>query len=129
MDLSGVELAVLSACETGLGQSAGGEGLLGLQRSFHSAGARSTVASLWKVDDKATQVLMTEFYQNLWGKKLSKLESLRQAQLTMLEKYDSREQELLDRGLKRVSPVESSSETTVLAPYYWAAFMLSGDWQ
>ena len=127
LDLGRVELAVLSACETGLGQSAGGEGLLGLQRSFQVAGARSTVASLWKVDDTATQVLMIEFYRNLWDKKLSKTESPRQAQLTMLNRYDSRQQKLVSRGLKLVTPAQGSEESAPLAPYYWAAFMLSGD--
>ncbi|MBS0201846.1 MAG: CHAT domain-containing protein [Planctomycetes bacterium] len=126
LDLSHIDLAVLSACETGLGLSAGGEGLLGLQRSFQAAGARSTVASLWKVDDSATQVLMIEFYRNMWDKKLGKLEALRQAQLTMIQQYDSREQKLTARGLKAVAP---DSEPGPLAPYYWAAFMLSGDWR
>ena len=80
LDLSHVRLATLSACETGLGQSAGGEGLLGLQRAFQTAGAKTVVASLWKVPDKATQTLMARFYDNLWNKKLTKLESLREAQ-------------------------------------------------
>ncbi|MBS0265125.1 MAG: CHAT domain-containing protein [Planctomycetes bacterium] len=88
LDLSGVDLVVLSACETGIGTVVGGEGVLGLQRSFHAAGARTCVTSLWKVDDDATQELMTEFYRNLWEKKLPKLEALRQAQLKMLRDYN-----------------------------------------
>ena len=60
-DLSGLDLAVLSACDTGLGDVAGGEGVFGLARAFHVAGCRDVVASLWKVDDQATAALMGEF--------------------------------------------------------------------
>jgi len=87
MELEKVELVVLSACDTGRGQVAGGEGVLGLQRAFQLAGAHSVVASLWKVPDEATQKLMAEFYKNLWEKKVSKLEALRQAQLTLLHEF------------------------------------------
>ena len=75
LDLSKVDLATLSACETGLGQSAGGEGLLGLQRAFQLAGAKTTVASLWQVPDRATQALMSRFYENLWRRRMPKLEA------------------------------------------------------
>ena len=86
LDLSQVDLATLSACETGLGESAGGEGLLGLQRAFQLAGAKTTVASLWQVPDAATQLLMQRFYDNLWNDdhKMSKLEALLEAQRWML---------------------------------------------
>ncbi len=78
---------MLSACETGLGTVAGGEGVFGLQRAFHLAGAQTVVASLWSVNLEATGLLMAEFYKNLWGNKLPKLEALRQAQLTMIKAY------------------------------------------
>ena len=81
LDLSGLDLAVLSACETGLGDVAGGEGTFGLQRAFHLAGTRDVVASLWKVPDAPTAALMALFYRNLWEKSLTPMESLRQAQL------------------------------------------------
>jgi CHAT domain-containing protein len=65
LDLRDVEMATLSACDTGLGAVAGGEGALGLQRAFQVAGARTTVTSLWKVPDRATKELMIRFYDNL----------------------------------------------------------------
>jgi CHAT domain-containing protein len=106
LDLKGCELAVLSACETGLGRTAGGEGVLGLQRAFHQAGCRTVVASLWKVNDEATRVLMERFYTNLWEKKLPVLDALRQAQLSLLDDPD-----FGDGGNPRL----------------WAAWVLSGD--
>jgi CHAT domain-containing protein len=123
LDLGGVELATLSACETGLGAVAGGEGVLGLQRAFQAAGARTVVASLWSVDDEATRKLMVEFYDNLWQKNLPKLEALQQAQLWMLRE-----------GRKRnLVPLENDGEKEnkqrPVPPFYWAAFVLSGDWR
>ncbi|HBN76250.1 MAG TPA: hypothetical protein DD473_10620 [Planctomycetaceae bacterium] len=117
LDLKHTEIAVLSACETGLGKIAGGEGLLGLQRAFHLAGADTVVATLWQVDDEATRVLMVEFYKNLWERKLGRLESLRQAQIAML------------RGkLHQVASRNDEIKTNSIPPRFWAAFVLSGEW-
>ena len=63
------ELVTLSACETALGREAGGEGFVGFTQALLMSGARSVCLSLWKVDDKATSLLMTRFYQNLLGKR------------------------------------------------------------
>ena len=133
-NLDGVQIVVLSACESGLGKQASGEGLLGLQRSFQSAGARSVVASLWSVDDAATKTLMVAFYTNLWEKKMPKLAALRQAQLTMLREYDPKAGKL--RGPGGVRPVDPDKLATAreaggkqLSPFYWASFVLSGDWK
>ena len=72
---------------------------MGLQRAFHMAGARSVIASLWKVDDDATKTLMVEFYKNLWKEKMGKLAALRKAQLTMIRNYDSKSKKLRAGGL------------------------------
>lgn len=78
IDLSNVNLMVLSACESGLGK-VDSEGVMGLQRGFKKAGVQTLIMSLWKVDDTATSILMTEFYKNLInGKKIT--ESLKEAQ-------------------------------------------------
>jgi CHAT domain-containing protein/Tfp pilus assembly protein PilF len=83
LPLHQMELVVLSACETGLGEVAGGEGVFGLQRAFHQAGARNVVASLWKVDDQATAALMALFYDKLWRQNKPAIVALREAQLTL----------------------------------------------
>ncbi len=129
MDLSNVDLVVLSACETSLGTFEIGEGNMGLQQSFQIAGARATISSQWKVDDSATQTLMAEFYRNLWEEKLPQREALRQAQLSMLNRYDPAKQSLQSRGLKLVNPGQAEKASDRLQPFYWASFFLSGDWQ
>ena len=73
------ELVVLSACDTGLGRPEAGEGMLGLRRSFRRAGVRTVISSLWAVEDEATSRLMMSFYENLWLKKMGKLQALRTA--------------------------------------------------
>jgi len=140
LDLRGTELVVLSACETGLGRGFYGQGVMGLQRAFHAAGARAVVASLWKVDDAATSVLMEQFYTNLWVKKMPKLEALRQAQITVL-KYPglvrARQAELAKRGIgekaeklpKGGATTPSDGSPARSDPSLWAAFVLSGDWR
>lgn len=104
LDLTGTQLVVLSACETGLGDVQAGEGVYGLRRSLVLAGAQSQVMSMWKVDDDATRDLMVDFYRDL-AKGEPQGASLRSAQLQLL-------------GAKGTAH-----------PYYWAAFVPSGDWR
>ncbi len=133
LDLSGLELVVLSACETGLGDVAGGEGTFGLQRAFHLAGTHNVVASLWKVPDEPTAALMGLFYRNLWEHKQPPLEALRQAQLEIY-KNPGKVPELAKsfRGTFKVVPgsggevITRPSKDSTAHPLFWAAFSLSG---
>jgi CHAT domain-containing protein len=153
LDLRGCELVVLSACDTGLGKVAGGEGVLGLQRAFQSAGARATVCTLWSISDAATSVLMEQFYTNLWQKKMTRLESLRQAQITVLRNPALVEARLLalraeakKRGLaatgaewrkleREASPLpfggkkDGKVPASRSGPAFWGGFVLFGDWR
>lgn len=122
MNLSQTDLVVLSACDTGLGQVAGGEGLLGLQRAFQAAGVRSVVAGMWKVHDYATMLLMQRFYRNMWEKKMGKLDALREAQLWMLREGSA-------HGRKPTPTNAKTAKPTRLPPFFWGAFVLSGDWR
>jgi CHAT domain-containing protein/tetratricopeptide (TPR) repeat protein len=122
--LSRTEMVVLSACDSGLGAVGGGEGAFSLQRAFQLAGARTVVASLWKVDDSAAGPLMKEFYEELRKGKRSRLDALRAAQLTILRRYDP-----VSRSLRPVATTKSVSDAARTAPYYWASFTLSGDWR
>lgn len=116
IDLRELELAVLSACQSGLGDVTG-EGVFGMQRGFKKAGAKSILMSLWKVDDTATAMLMSEFYNNLTNGK-SAYESLRTAQ-QYVRTYES-EEEIKDESgettKRRIRKFED--------PFYWAAFVL-----
>jgi len=104
LDLRGTRLVVLSACETGLGDVASGEGVYGLRRAFGMAGAESQVMSLWKVSDRGTADFMAQYYERLQAGE-GRSEALRQVQLAALEtgRYQH--------------------------PYHWAAFFFSGDWR
>lgn len=107
LDMRGLDMVVMSACQTGLGVVKG-EGVFGLQRGFKKAGAKSILMSLWNVDDKATEILMTGFYNNLLQGK-SKHEALR------LARKKVKEYEVVIHGRKR-HPYSN--------PRYWAAFIL-----
>jgi hypothetical protein len=126
LDLSGCELAVVSACETVLGRTAGGEGVLGLQWAFHQAGRRYVVSSLWKVDDPGTAALMTRFYEHLWGERRGPIEAVRRAQLEMLEGR------LLvggtGRGIGALQPADPKASRVGrrVHPRLWAAWTVSG---
>lgn len=104
IDLQNAELVVLSACQTGVGSISIGEGLIGLQRSFHMGGADSVVATLWEVDVASSTALMESFYYNLWQHDMGPLQALRQAQLD------------------RISDDRSAQQQPIL----WAGFVLSG---
>jgi CHAT domain-containing protein/Tfp pilus assembly protein PilF len=99
------DLVVLSACQTGLGKLIRGEGMVGLTRAFMYAGTPSVLVSLWSVKDASTATLMTDFYKNLIKEKLSKTDALRKAQLSML------------------------GDEKFAHPFYWAPFVLVGDWR
>jgi CHAT domain-containing protein len=132
LDLSGLELAVLSACETGLGDAAGGEGVFGLQKAFHLAGCRAVVASLWKVDDDATAALMGLFYRGLWVDHLPPREALRRAQLALYRHPEligvlakKRGADFTETDLPAAAAAPPAAGPTAKTSQ-WASFVLSG---
>lgn len=99
------DMVVLSACQTALGKEVKGEGLVGLTRGFMYAGVPRVVASLWKVSDKATSELMKRFYQQMLKGGMRPSAALRAAQVSMFQERPWR------------------------PAYYWAGFVLQGEWQ
>ena len=109
LNLGGVEWAVLSACDTGLGEVKAGEGVFGLRRAFQIAGARTVIMSLWSVDDDATRVWMRALYEGRLQKHLNTADAMQQASLSVLRARRAR------------------GEST--HPFYWAGFVAAGDWR
>ena len=103
LQLVGYQLVTLSACETAKGKEASGDIMVSLETAFLRAGTPTIVASLWEVDDQATGILMKTFYHNLMRQ--GKAEALRRAQVAMLK------------------------DPRYVYPYYWAPFILVGDWR
>jgi CHAT domain-containing protein len=130
--LEKLDLAVLSACDSGRGDVAGGEGVFGLQRAFHVAGAKNVIASLWKVDDRATAALMNVFYHQLWVAGKPAIQALRRAQLTIYRHPERVATLAGTRGpdfettVKLVDTASPSPPTTTAPARLWAAFVLSG---
>jgi tetratricopeptide (TPR) repeat protein len=143
------DLVTLSACETALGHESGGEGFVGFTQALLMSGARSVCLSLWKVDDKATSLLMTRFYQNLLGKRsglstaMPKADALTEAkqwlrnltadqvdgELAALERGEVRPltREKGAHARKEALASKSSTIRSYEHPYFWAAFVLVGD--
>jgi CHAT domain-containing protein/tetratricopeptide (TPR) repeat protein len=124
LDLWGTQLVVLSACETGVGEIKNGEGVYGLRRALVLAGSETQVMSLWQVSDAATRDLMVGYYHRLMAGE-GRAEALRQIQLQMLRsggvRIDGPQRSLL--GQSKLMPAD------LRHPYYWAAFIQSGDWR
>jgi CHAT domain-containing protein len=109
LDLDGVEWAVLSACDTGLGEVRAGEGVFGLRRAFQMAGVHTVIMSLWSVDDRAAREWMRVLYEGRLKKKLTTADAVQRASLTVLQAR------------------RAAGEST--HPFYWAAFVAAGNWR
>jgi len=108
LDLSNCELAVLSACDTNVGERRAGQGVASLQKALHMAGARTAITSLWKVPDEATKDLMLDFYRRIWVEKKPKAQALWGAKKKLRDTKD-------DGGAPKYSTRD------------WAAWVLTGD--
>ena len=109
MNFSGVEWAVLSACDTGIGEIQSGEGVLGLRRAFQIAGASTVIMSLWAVEDESAREWMKALYTARLVGNASTMEAVRDASLGVLRSRQAR------------------SDST--HPFYWAGFVAAGDWR
>jgi CHAT domain-containing protein len=109
LDLTGTEWAVLSACDTGLGEVKASEGVLGLRRAFQVAGAHTLIMSLWAVEDQATRTWMLELYRQRLVERRSTIDSVYQASLKTLRQRRGKQQST--------------------HPFYWAGFVAAGDWR
>ncbi len=109
LDLSGVEWAVLSACDTGVGEIHAGEGVFGLRRAIQVAGVRTLIMSLWPVDDEATRQWMSALYAGRLSQGMDTATAVRQA------------------GINVLNARRDAGEST--HPFYWAAFAAAGDWR
>ncbi len=108
LNLQGTEWAVLSACDTGLGEIKTGEGVFGLRRAFQIAGVHTVIMSLWAVEDQSARVWMRALYDSRFNKRLKTADAVREASLRALHERQSR----------RLST----------HPFYWAGFVAVGDW-
>ena len=131
MDIK-ANLVTLSACETALvkgekGDFPEGDDLVGLSRAFIHAGAPSVVASLWKVSDESTVTLMRAFYKNL--QTMPKSEALQKAQLELINSRLKPKNGTGQRGLKLVKGRRFNLTADSSHPYFWAPFVLVGDWR
>jgi CHAT domain-containing protein/tetratricopeptide (TPR) repeat protein len=133
--LNGVDLVVLSACETGVGGLGNGEEILGLGYQFQVSGAKAVMSSLWKVSDNGTQALMAEFYAALDEAGMTKAEALQAAQ-TALIAGGQRGGEAGESTLQRNAPIPTRDGVPLVGnsaypgyshPYYWAPFILIGN--
>jgi CHAT domain-containing protein len=109
LDLRGLDWAVLSGCDTGVGEVRAGEGVFGLRRAFQIAGARTVIMSLWPVEDEDTRRWMTSVYDHRFARGAGTAEAVRTASLDQLRR-------------RRQAGLSTH-------PFYWAGFIAAGDWR
>ncbi len=122
LDLNCVDLAVLSACSSGDGAPTGGEGVISLSRSFQIAGVKSTVATLWNVNDQATSKIVVKFFEYMMHDQLPAVDAIRKAQLWAI----NNPKQVVGIDAPRVN-LAAKHQSKKLSPYYWAPFSISGN--